>query len=113
MPVFGLPSWRIFWNGQTDKPFDYFIPAVQCPGGRVVWPSLPSRPLKCAAYTKAPQYLESELQKELTLPVFEALVSTNNKLGQKKAAADLLEGGKENLKGKLKMMCKRWDKKPR
>jgi FKBP12-rapamycin complex-associated protein len=41
------------------------------------------------------------------VPVLEALISINNKLGQKEAAAGLLEWGQKNLQGDLKVR-ERW-----
>ena len=56
---------------------------------------------------QALHYKESEFQREPSVPVLEALISINNKLGQKEAAAGLLEWGKENLRGELKVR-ERW-----
>ena len=63
--------------------------------------------MKCRAYAKALHYKEAEFQKAPSVPVLEALISINNKLGQKEAAAGLLEWGRENLKGELKVR-ERW-----
>ena len=63
--------------------------------------------IKCRAYAKALHYKEAEFHKEATVPVLEALISINNKLGQKEAAAGLLEWGKNNLQGDLKVR-ERW-----
>eukprot|EP00092_Neocalanus_flemingeri_P019853 GFUD01021504.1.p1 GENE.GFUD01021504.1~~GFUD01021504.1.p1 ORF type:complete len:2235 (+),score=707.01 GFUD01021504.1:192-6707(+) len=63
--------------------------------------------MKCRAYAKALHYKESEFHKEPTVPVLEALISINNKLGQKEAAAGLLEWGRKNLQGELKVR-ERW-----
>merc|ERR1719188_619109 len=50
--------------------------------------------MKCRAYAKALHYKEAEFHKEPTVPVLESLISINNKLGQKEAAAGLLEWDK-------------------
>ena len=63
--------------------------------------------MKCRAYAKALHYKEAEFHKEPTVPVLEALISINNKLGQKEAAAGLLEWGRKNLQGELKVR-ERW-----
>ena len=42
--------------------------------------------VKCRAYAKALHYKEMEFFKKPTVPVIEALISINNKLGQKEAA---------------------------
>ncbi len=42
-----------------------------------------------------------------SVPVLESLISINNKLGQKEAAAGLLEWGRKNLPGDLKVQ-ERW-----
>lgn len=57
--------------------------------------------MKCRAYAKALHYKEAEFHKEPTVPVLEALISINNKLGQKEAAAGLLEWGRKHLQVKL------------
>ena len=49
--------------------------------------------MRCRAYAKALHYKEEEFKKEATVPVLEALISINNKLGQKEAAAGLLQWG--------------------
>ncbi len=53
--------------------------------------------MKCRAYAKALHYKEAEFHKEPSVPVLEALISINNKLGQKEAAAGLLEWGRKHL----------------
>ena len=63
--------------------------------------------MKCRAYAKALHYKEAEFHKEASVPVLEALISINNKLGQKEAAAGLLEWGRKHLQGELKVR-ERW-----
>merc|ERR1719376_142732 len=63
--------------------------------------------MKCRAYAKALHYKESEFHKEPSVPVLEALISINNKLGQKEAATGLLEWGRKNLRGNLTVQ-ERW-----
>ena len=58
--------------------------------------------MKCRAYAKALHYKEDEFHRKPTVPVLEALISINNKLGQKEAAAGLLQWGNKNLQGELK-----------
>ena len=54
--------------------------------------------MKCRAYAKALHYKEDEFIREPpTVPVLEALISINNKLGQKEAAMGLLELGKQTF----------------
>ena len=53
--------------------------------------------MKCRAYAKALHYKEAEFHKEPTVPVLEALITINNKLGQKEAAAGLLEWGRKHF----------------
>ena len=53
--------------------------------------------VRCRAYAKALHYKEKEFFKKPTVPVIEALISINNKLGQKEAATGLLEWGRKNL----------------
>jgi len=53
--------------------------------------------IKCRAYAKALHYKEDEFKREPSVPVVEALMSINNKLGQKEAAHGLLEWGRKNL----------------
>ena len=53
--------------------------------------------VKCRAYAKALHYKEDDFKREPTVPVVEALMSINNKLGQKEAAHGLLEWGRKNL----------------
>ena len=62
--------------------------------------------MKCRAYAKALHYKEAEFHREPSVPVLEALISINNKLGQKEAAAGLLEWGQKNLQGDLKVIVK-------
>ncbi|XP_046989267.1 serine/threonine-protein kinase mTOR isoform X1 [Schistocerca americana] len=52
---------------------------------------LGERAMHCRAYAKALHYKEDEFHKEPNNQVFEALISINNKLQQKEAAAGLLE----------------------
>ena len=64
--------------------------------------------MKCRAYAKALHYKEDEFKRETpTVPVIEALISINNKLGQKEAAYGLLDWGCKNLKGDLPVQ-ERW-----
>ncbi len=58
--------------------------------------------MKCRAFAKALHYKEDEFHREPTVPVLEALISINNKLGQKEAAAGLLQWGNKNLQGELR-----------
>ena len=58
--------------------------------------------MKCRAFAKALHYKEDEFHRKPTVPVLEALISINNKLGQKEAAAGLLQWGNKNLQGELK-----------
>ena len=54
--------------------------------------------MKCRAYAKALHYKEAEFHRDpQQAPVLEALISINNKLGQKEAAAGLLEYGRKHL----------------
>jgi FKBP12-rapamycin complex-associated protein len=57
--------------------------------------------IKCRAYAKALHYKEDDFKREPTVPVVEALMSINNKLGQKEAAHGLLEWGRKNLQASL------------
>ncbi|KAK7869671.1 hypothetical protein R5R35_010033 [Gryllus longicercus] len=52
---------------------------------------LGERAMHCRAYAKALHYKEDEFHREPNAQVFEALISVNNKLQQKEAAAGLLE----------------------
>ena len=63
--------------------------------------------MKCRAYAKALHYKEAEFYKDQSVPVLEALISINNKLGQKEAAAGLLEWGRKHAQGDLKVR-ERW-----
>ena len=63
--------------------------------------------MTCRAYAKALHYKEAEFHKDPSVPVLEALISINNRLGQKEAAAGLLEWGRKNLQGELKVR-ERW-----
>lgn len=58
--------------------------------------------MKCRAYAKALHYKEDDFHRKPTVPVLEALISINNKLGQKEAAAGLLQWGHKNLEESLK-----------
>ena len=58
--------------------------------------------IKCRAFAKALHYKEDDFHRKPTVPVLEALISVNNKLGQKEAAAGLLQWGNKNLQGELK-----------
>eukprot|EP00095_Tigriopus_kingsejongensis_P005635 maker-scaffold420_size176246-snap-gene-0.24 protein:Tk05635 transcript:maker-scaffold420_size176246-snap-gene-0.24-mRNA-1 annotation:"target of rapamycin" len=66
--------------------------------------------IRCKAYAKALHYKEDEFKVEPKVPVLEALISINNKLGQKEAAAGLLEWGEKNLEGNLQVQ-ERWHEK--
>ncbi|QQP56713.1 Serine/threonine-protein kinase TOR, partial [Caligus rogercresseyi] len=50
---------------------------------------------------------EDEFHKAPSVPVLEALIAINNKLGQKEAAAGLLDWGRKNLPGDIKVQ-ERW-----
>merc|ERR1719410_1856042 len=63
--------------------------------------------MTCRAYAKALHYKEAEFHKDPSVPVLEALISINNRLGQKEAAAGLLEWGRKHLQGELKVR-ERW-----
>lgn len=64
--------------------------------------------MKCRAYAKALHYKEDEFNRDPpTVPVLEALISINNKLGQKEAAMGLLEWGSKNLQDDLPVQ-ERW-----
>lgn len=66
--------------------------------------------IRCKAYAKALHYKEDEFIRQPKVPVLEALISINNKLGQKEAAAGLLEWGEKNLEGDLQVQ-ERWHEK--
>ena len=59
--------------------------------------------MRCRAFAKALHYKEDEFHKNKTTRVLESLISINNKLGQKEAAVGLLEYGRKNLHGDLKV----------
>uniref|UniRef100_A0A0K2TDA5 Serine/threonine-protein kinase TOR n=2 Tax=Lepeophtheirus salmonis TaxID=72036 RepID=A0A0K2TDA5_LEPSM len=63
--------------------------------------------MRCRAFAKALHYKEDEFHKASSVPVLEALIAINNKLGQKEAAAGLLDWGRKNLTGDLKVQ-ERW-----
>lgn len=52
--------------------------------------------MECRAYAKALHYKEEEFHKGPTSEVLEHLISINNKLGQKEAAAGVF-GGREGI----------------
>ena len=60
--------------------------------------------VKCRAYAKALHYKEDEFHREASVPVVEALMSINNKLGQKEAATGLLEWGRKNLQASKNLL---------
>jgi FKBP12-rapamycin complex-associated protein len=66
--------------------------------------------IRCRAYAKALHYKEEEFNRNPSVAVLESLISINNKLGQKEAAAGLLEWGRKNLPGELKVEEKWFEK---
>ncbi|XP_066992513.2 serine/threonine-protein kinase mTOR isoform X2 [Anabrus simplex] len=68
---------------------------------------LGERAIHCRAYAKALHYKEDEFHKEPNAQVFEALISINNKLQQKEAAAGLLEYVMSHQAADLKVQ-ERW-----
>ena len=58
--------------------------------------------MKCRAYAKALHYKEAEFHRAPSVPVLEALITINNKLGQKEAAAGLLEWGRKHFQVNIK-----------
>ena len=75
---------------------------------------LGERAMHCRAYAKALHYKEDEFHKGRSGPVFESLISINNKLQQKEAAEGLLEyvmnQQQENNKQELKVQVRWYEK---
>ncbi|CAL4086221.1 unnamed protein product, partial [Meganyctiphanes norvegica] len=68
---------------------------------------LGEKAMECRAYAKALHYKEEEFHKGPTSEVLEHLISINNKLGQKEAAAGLLEYARKNKRTDMKVQ-ERW-----
>ncbi|XP_027228160.1 serine/threonine-protein kinase mTOR isoform X1 [Penaeus vannamei] len=71
---------------------------------------LGEKAMECRAYAKALHYKEEEFHKGPTSEVLEHLISINNKLGQKEAAAGLLEYARKNNRTDMKVQ-ERWHEK--
>ncbi|KAK8751728.1 hypothetical protein OTU49_009992 [Cherax quadricarinatus] len=71
---------------------------------------LGQKAMECRAYAKALHYKEEEFHKGPTSEVLEHLISINNKLGQKEAAAGLLEYARKNNRTDMKVQ-ERWHEK--
>ncbi|XP_076064565.1 serine/threonine-protein kinase Tor isoform X2 [Oratosquilla oratoria] len=71
---------------------------------------LGEKAMECRAYAKALHYKEEEFHKGPTSEVLEHLISINNKLGQKEAAAGLLEYARKNNRSDMKVQ-ERWHEK--
>ncbi|XP_071544223.1 serine/threonine-protein kinase mTOR [Panulirus ornatus] len=71
---------------------------------------LGKKAMECRAYAKALHYKEEEFHKGPTSEVLEHLISINNKLGQKEAAAGLLEYARKNNRTDMKVQ-ERWHEK--
>jgi FKBP12-rapamycin complex-associated protein len=65
--------------------------------------------MQCRAYAKALHYKEAEFHESPTAQVLESLISINNKLQQKEAAAGLLEYAMKKHEGEIRVgLQERW-----
>nr|WIM49540.1 HIF1a pathway protein [Daphnia magna] len=71
---------------------------------------LGQRAMQCRAYAKALHYKEAEFHESPTAQVLESLISINNKLQQKEAAAGLLEYAMKKHEGEIRVQ-ERWHEK--